>query len=417
MIDTVPFLPADRNSLAFSALFCYYIRAMKMLSYKHTLFSCYIGYIVQATVCNFAPLLYVTLSNEFNISLSKITFLVTVTFFVQIAVDFLSARYVDKLGYKKSLLLAHMLAALGFVLMGILPDLIAPYTGLFISVVLYSAGSGLLEVLISPVVEACPTTNKKGMMSLLHSFYCWGSVLVILLSTAFFAAFGRENWRILAVLWAVLPVANGIYLLFVPVNPPVSAEEKVPVRTFAKNKVFLLLILLMAASGASELAMSQWASTFAETGLHVSKTVGDLAGPCLFAVLMGTARVVYSLISEKVNLIKYMTVCAVLCMVSYLMASLSGNAVVALMGCALCGFSVGVLWPGTISIAAKNMKQGGTALFALLALAGDLGCTVGPTAIGLISDGIGSVKKGLCFAIAFPLLLIICLIPMRKIKH
>lgn len=387
---------------------------MKLLSYKHTIVACCIGYIVQAVVCNFAPLLFVTLSQEFNISLSKITFLITITFFVQLAVDMLSARYVDKLGYKASLVLAHVLSAVGFVLLGCLPYWMNAYIGLLISVVVYSIGSGLLEVLVSPVVEACPTSNKKGMMSLLHSFYCWGAVLVILLSTAFFAAFGRENWRILAVLWAILPAFNCVYLLFVPVNPPVEPVEKAPVRSFAKSRIFFLCVLLMMAAGASEQAMSQWASAFAETGLQVSKTVGDLAGPCLFAALMGTARVVYSLISEKVNLVKYMSVCGCLCILSYLLASLSADPVVALIGCGLCGFSVGVLWPGTISIAAGNIKQGGTALFAFLAFAGDMGCTVGPTVIGLISDGVGSVKKGLIYALVFPVILLLCLMQIGR---
>lgn len=390
---------------------------MKKLNFKHTIVSCFIGYIVQAIVCNFAPLLFVTFSNEFNISLSKITVLVTVTFVVQILVDLIAAKYVDKIGYRQSLVLAHVLSAAGFVMMGVLPDLFDPFSALLLSVTVYSIGSGLLEVLISPVVESCPTKNKKGMMSLLHSFYCWGSVSVILLSTAFFAAFGRDNWRILSMLWAVLPVVNCVFLFFVPINHPVEEDEKIPVSEMAKNKFFFLLILLMVAAGASEQAMSQWASTFAETGLHVSKSVGDLAGPCMFAVLMGSARLLYSFISEKVNLVKYMSFCGVLCIAAYLMASLSSNAVVSLIGCGLCGFSVGVLWPGTISIAAKHLKNGGTALFALLALAGDLGCTVGPTAIGLISDNMGSVKSGLVFGIIFPIVLIAGLFPLRKIKH
>lgn len=392
------------------------LSVMKKLTFKHTIVSCFVGYVVQAVVCNFAPLLFVTFSNEFNISLSKITALVTVTFVVQILVDFIAAKYVDKIGYRQSLVLAHVLSALGFVMMGVLPDLFDPFVALLLSVTVYSIGSGLLEVLISPVVESCPTKNKKGMMSLLHSFYCWGSVAVILLSTVFFAIFGRDNWRVLSMLWAVLPVVNCVFLFFVPINTPVEEDEKIPVSSMAKNKMFFLLILLMVAAGASEQAMSQWASTFAETGLHVSKSVGDLAGPCLFAVLMGSARLLYSFISEKVNLVRYMTFSSVLCIAAYLLASLSGNAVVSLIGCGLCGFSVGVLWPGTISIAAKHLKNGGTALFALLALAGDMGCTVGPTAIGLISDHLGSVKSGLIYGIVFPLLLIAGLIGLRKIQ-
>lgn len=390
---------------------------MKKLTYRHTIVSCFIGYVVQAIVCNFAPLLFVTFSNEFNISLSKITALVTVTFVVQILVDLVAAKYVDKIGYRQSLVLAHVLSAAGFIMMGFLPDLFDPFLALLLSVTVYSVGSGLLEVLISPVVESCPTKNKKGMMSLLHSFYCWGSVAVILLTTAFFALFGRDNWRILSMLWAVLPVINCVFLFFVPINQPVEEDEKIPVSSMAKNRMFFLLIILMVAAGASEQAMSQWASTFAETGLHVSKSVGDLAGPCMFAVLMGSARLLYSFISEKVNLVHYMTFCGVLCIAAYLMASLSSNAVVSLIGCGVCGFSVGVLWPGTISIAAKHLKNGGTALFALLALAGDLGCTVGPTAIGLISDYMGSVKSGLLYGIVFPIALIVGLLGLRKVKN
>lgn len=380
---------------------------MKSLNYKHTITACFIAYVVQAIVCNFAPLLFVSWEQEFNISIAQLTVVVTLTFFTQIAVDLLSAKYAERVGYKRSLIISHLCACTGFMLLGILPYVMKnTFAGIIISVIIYSVGSGILEVLISPVVEACPTDNKAGAMSLLHSFYCWGAVAVIVFSTLFFSLFGRENWRYLAFIWAVFSLANGVFFLFVPVAEP-KEDKETKVSSPFKEKFFYAAILLMICAGAAEQAMSQWASAFAETGLGVSKAVGDLAGPAAFAVLMGSGRVLFSKLSSKIKIEKYLFASALLCIVSYLLARFSQNPIIALIGCALCGFSVSAMWPGTISLSTKRMANS-TVLFAFLALAGDVGCTGGPTLIGIVTDALGgSIKQGLIFAIIFPVLIIV----------
>lgn len=371
---------------------------------------------MQAIVCNFAPLLFVSWEKEFNISLPQLTTIVTLTFFTQIVIDLLSAKFADKIGYKKCLFGAHLFSGIGFLLLAILPYALPnPFVGIVISVVLYSVGSGLLEVLVSPVVESCPSDNKAGAMSLLHSFYCWGTVGVIALSTIFFAVFGRENWRILTVVWAIFAILNGIFFCLVPIIEPKDEQAEKKSNSLFKNKIFMIAIVLMICSGAAELAMSQWASTFAETALGVSKTVGDLAGPMAFAVLMGSGRILFSRLSKTIDNGKYLIASAVLCILSYLLACLSPNAIISLIGCALCGLSVSAMWPGTISMSTRAMPNISTAMFAFLAVAGDIGCTSGPTLIGWLTDAVGGdLKKGLLFAIIFPVIMILAMLLMRK---
>lgn len=380
----------------------------KYLGYNHTIYACYIGYIVQAIVNNFVPLLFLTFQGTFGISLDRITYLITVNFAIQLLTDFASAKLVDRIGYRSAALIAHIMAAVGLAGLGIFPYLFKnAYVGILISVCFYAVGGGLLEVIVSPIVEACPTDKKEAAMSLLHSFYCWGQVGVVLISTLFFMVAGIRYWRILAFIWALVPFFNLFYFLKVPVNALVEEGEGMNIRELIKSKMFWLFFIMMMCSGASELAMSQWASAFAESGLGISKTMGDLAGPCLFAVFMGSARAFYGKNSEKISLQQFMKLSCALCIVSYQLAALSLNPVLALAGCALCGLSVGIMWPGTFSLAAKSMRNGGTAMFAFLALAGDIGCAGGPTLVGIISNAFGdNLQKGLIFAGAFPVVLL-----------
>ena len=378
--------------------------------YQSTVYACFVGYIVQAIVNNFVPLLFLTFHNSFGIPLIKITFLVTLNFGVQLVVDLASVGFVDRIGYRLSLMIAHGCAALGLVLLAFLPELLPdPYTGILISVVLYAIGGGLLEVLVSPVVESCPTPNKEAAMSLLHSFYCWGHVGVVLLSTAFFAVFGIARWRILACIWAVLPLLNLFAFSRVPMTSLIKeGETGMSLMQLCKNRLFWILMLLMICAGASEQAVSQWASTFAEQGLGVSKTLGDLMGPMLFAILMGTSRAVYGKLGDKLPLEKCILGCSLLCLGSYLVISLCPIPAISLIACGICGFSVGIFWPGTFSMAAAALPTGGTAMFALLALGGDLGCSGGPTYVGAISSSLGGdLKKGILLAVIFPLLILL----------
>lgn len=385
--------------------------------YNHTIYASFIGYIVQAVVNNFIPLLFLTFQTTYEISLDKITLLVTFNFGIQLLVDMASVKFVDRIGYRICIVAAHIFSAAGLVGLTVLPEVLpSPFAGLLISVAVYAIGGGLIEVLVSPIVEACPTERKESAMSLLHSFYCWGHVGVVIVSTVYFQLAGIENWKYLAWFWALIPAANALYYAKVPIASLMDEGEKgLTLRQLFGSRLFWIMMLLMVCAGACEQGISQWASAFAEKGLGVTKVVGDLAGPLLFAVLMGTARVFYGKYSEKIPLEKFMALSGVLCLGSYLLAALSKSPVLALAGCGLCGLSVGILWPGTFSMSAKGIRGGGTAMFALLALAGDLGCSGGPTFVGMMSEVFGEdLKKGILAGAVFPILLQIGLTLNRK---
>ena len=382
---------------------------MKKFGYKHTIYACFIGYIVQAIVNNFVPLLFLTFHTTYGIPLSKITFLVTFNFALQMVIDFVSAGFIDRIGYRASAILAHVFAAAGFILLTILPECMSdPFAGILISVLVYAVGGGLLEVLISPIVEACPTDNKETAMSMLHSFYCWGHVAVVLLSTIFFSVAGIENWKYMALFWALIPICNIFLFAKVPINHLIAEDETgLGMRELFQRKAFWILMLMMVCAGASEQAVSQWASTFAELGLGVSKTIGDLAGPMFFAIMMGSARAIYGKFGERINLEHFMVYSGLLCVVSYLITALSPWPFVSLIGCGICGLSVGIMWPGTFSMAAAGIKNGGTLMFALFALAGDVGCSMGPTVVGMVSSAAGdNLNRGILAGIVFPILLL-----------
>lgn len=387
-------------------------------NYEKTITACFIGYIVQAIVNNFIPLLFLTFQSGYHIPLSKITMLVTINFGLQLIVDLLSVSFVDKIGYRTSMVLAHIFAAAGLILLTILPECFSdPFVGFLLSVMVYAIGGGLLEVLVSPVVEACPTEHKEQTMSLLHSFYCWGHVGVVLTSTAFFYFFGIENWKIMAVIWAFIPLGNAFLFTRVPIASLIEDGERgLTMKELFSMKIFWLLLLMMVCAGASEQAVSQWASTFAENGLGVPKSIGDLAGPMAFAILMGSSRALYGKYGAKMNLDRFMIYSGLLCIASYLGISLIPNPVIGLLSCALCGLSVGILWPGTFSKASATLPRGGTAMFALLALGGDLGCSSGPTLVGMISSCFqDNLKAGILAAVIFPLLLLFCIFFCKKI--
>lgn len=383
-------------------------------NFKHTITAAYGGYITQAVVNNFIPLLFLIFQDQFGIRLEQITLLVTVNFAVQLLVDLLSAKFIDRIGYRRAIVAAHIFAAAGLAGLAFLPFILPPFAGLVTCVVLYAVGGGLTEVLISPIVEACPTENKAGAMGLLHSFYCWGSVGAILISTLFLQIFGKESWQVLAIFWAVLPLMNAVYFTQVPIKTLTQDGESMTIRELCRSKLFWLLVVLMLCAGGSELAMSQWASAFAESALGVPKTVGDLLGPCFFAVLMGTSRVIYAKLSTKIKLLPVIIGCCALCIFSYILTAFAPVPMLSLLGCGLCGFSVGVLWPGTFSLAAEKSPKGGTAMFALLALAGDLGCSSGPTVVGFASGALGGLNAGLPFAMIFPAAMIIAAIACRR---
>ena len=387
--------------------------------YQKTLAACYLGFITQAIAANFAPLLFLTFQNTYGISLEKIALIPVVFYLTQLLIDLGATKFADKIGYRICVVTSQVVSAAGLVLLAILPEILPlPFLGILIAVIFYAVGSGLVEVLVSPIVEACPFENKDGRMSLLHSFYCWGAVGVILGSTLFFAVFGIEHWRILTLIWALVPLVNIFQFLTCPIERLAEDGESLPLGKLFRMPLLWMMILLMICSGASEATIAQWASAFTESALGVSKTVGDLAGPCLFAAFMGISRILYGKMSTKLNLTKAMLLSGLLCVACYLLASLSPLPILGLAGCALCGFSVGIMWPGTISLSSQKCPQGGTAMFAVLALAGDFGSTVSPAIAGSLSEMAGgNLKAGLLAATFFPILLVVRLFVLnRKMK-
>lgn len=384
--------------------------------YQKTLIACYLGFITQAITANFAPLLFLTFHRTYQISLGRIAFISTAFFFTQLLIDLFCAKYVDKIGYRKSVVASEIFSAAGLIGLAFLPSLLPdPYVGIMISVIIYAMGSGLIEVLVSPIVEACPFDNKDSVMSLLHSFYCWGSVGVILLSTIFFAIFGIENWRILSCVWALIPLFNTFNFISCPIESLTEEGEGFSIRQLFHIPIFWIALILMVCAGASEISMAQWASAYVESALGISKNIGDIIGPCLFAIMMGISRFFYGKYGEKLDLMKFMIGSGALCLVCYLLSALAPLPFLNLVGCSLCGFSVGIMWPGTISIASKKIPLGGTAMFAFLAMAGDLGGAVGPGIVGLVTQAANdNLKIGVLAGCVFPAVLVLSVLLLKR---
>ena len=380
------------------------------MNYKKTLIACLSSYVVQAIIVNLAPLLFLTFQKSFGISFSAVSLLITVNFCVQLTVDLICAKYVDKIGHRAAMIFGHTAATIGLICMAVLPSIFPnPYIALVLSTMIYAIGGGIIEVLVSPLVEACPTKNKEGTMSLLHSFYSWGQVMVTILTCLFFAVFGIENWRILTLIWALVPTFLAVIFIKLPL-PAITAEGEVGLSLgqLFKKGLFWLLLLLMLCSGASEQGVIQWASVFAEKTLGLSKSVGDLVGPLTFAILMGLCRTLFARYSEKIPLEKFIIFSSFLCVAGYLITVFSNSTILSLLGFALCGFSVGIMWPGTLSVGAAGIRGGGTAMFAMFAVAGDIGCSAGPTIVGFFADIFGGdLKVGLLVGTIFPAILIV----------
>ena len=384
---------------------------MTALNYQKTKIACYLGFITQAISANFAPLLFLKFHHDYQISLGNIAWISTCFFFTQLLIDLFCAKFVDRIGYRVCVVASEVCSAAGLIGLAFLPEIFPnPLAGILCSVILYAMGSGLIEVLCSPIIEACPFDNKEATMSLLHSFYCWGAVGTILISTIFFLIFGIESWKWLAVLWALIPIVNIYNFATCPIEYLVDEENGMKVTELFRKPLFWIAICLMICSGASELAMAQWASAYAEAALGLSKTVGDLAGPCMFAVAMGISRVIFGKYGERIDLMKFMASSGILCVICYFLTALSSNPILGLIGCIVCGFSVGIMWPGTISISSKEFPMGGTAMFALLAMAGDLGGSIGPGIVGRVTQSAGNnIQVGMGVGLVFPFILLIML--------
>ena len=390
---------------------------MQKINYKSTLHACYLGYITQALIVNLPPLLFVIFQDKFKLSFTMLGSLVAVVFVIQLIVDALAIKFVDKIGHRASAIIAHTFAAVGMIALAFLPRILPqPFIGLIIASILYAVGGGLIEVLVSPIVESLPGEAKASSMSLLHSFYSWGQVLVIIVSTVAMLLLGQDLWYVLPLVWALLPIITLIRFIQVPLMPLEEESKRTPLKTLLTSKVFLIAILLMVCSGAAEQAMAQWASLFAERGLGISKTLGDLFGPCLFAVMMGIMRTLYGIKGQKINMQRILVLCSVLCILSFAITALVPVPAIALFGCSLCGLTVSLMWPGMLSLTAGAFPSGGTAMFAILALGGDLGCSIGPSLTGIVADS-SNLNMGLLAGMIFPAVMLVGLLIMKPLLN
>jgi Major Facilitator Superfamily. len=389
------------------------------LTYRHTFITCYFGYITQAIAVNLLPLFFIIFQTDFGISFEKLGRLIFIFFVTQIIVDLIIVKYVDRIGYRIACVLAHCFSTVGIASLSILPLIMPPYTGLVISVIIYAVGSGTIEVIISPIIDAIPSEAKASNMSLLHSFYCWGQLLTVVVTTVLLKIIGGGLWFILPALWALIPFYNIFRFIRTPLVPPMPEEKRMTAKDLLKNKMFIVSLVLMTCAGAAELAMAQWASLFAETSLNIPKMAGDILGPGMFALCMAIGRTIYGVWGHKFNLTKVMSGCSVLCIACYLLTALSPLPVFAIIGCSLCGFSVCLMWPGVLSLSSEKFPYGGTAMFGICAIFGDLGCSIGPWLTGVVADSVPEtwgLKAGLLTSIIFPVVMIIGIMLLNKSK-
>lgn len=384
--------------------------------YLPTKLAGYVGFIVQAVVNNFLPILFIVFRNVYNLSYEKLGRLILVNFVTQMFVDLLTPKIVEKAGYRKTAIMSQLFAAIGLISLGILPNLISDtYFAIVISVIIYASGSGITEVILSPMIDMLPTGNKSGNMAVLHSFYCWGQAFTVLGTTALVSVFGYHNWQYIPLIWAAIPFLNTFSFLKVPIVEPSPDQKTATFAELIKKPLFLLYMLMMLCAGASEIAMAQWASIFAQNALGVSKVIGDIAGPCAFALFMGTGRVVYAKFSKKVSFTKLLIFLNVLCFVCYIVVGFCKISFVALIFCAICGFTVSISWPGIYSAGARTFKNGGAVMFSVFAMSGDTGCAVGPWIIGIFADRFG-LNVGFAVASVFPLLMVLCGLYILKLR-
>lgn len=391
------------------------------MTYKHTLHSCYLAYVTQAAVVNLAPILFVIFQTEFGLTYQQIGALSLINFLTQLSIDAVAIKTLDKVGYRPAAIGCCACCTLGFLLLAICPAIWpGEFFALCLPVIVYAVGGGLAEVIVSPIADSLPLENKEGSMALVHGAYSWGQAAVVLVSTCTLAIIGHARWQWLPLIWAILPLYNLFRFCRVPLMPTIPDEHRTPLRDLLKNGTLWLFLLVMLCAGASEVAMSQWSSLFAEKALGVNKVLGDIAGPCLFAVFMGLGRIGFGKFGTKWKLSRILLLCALLAIVCYLLTAFFPHPIISLTACALTGLAVSLMWPGTVSLSAAAFPLGGAALFAFLALFGDLGCSVGPWLTGVVSDAVSvsnsdmALRIGLAAGTIFPLTLFVTLFFLKS---
>lgn len=376
------------------------------INYTPTKISAYVGYFVQAIVNNFLPILFVAFQDIYGIGYEKLGRLIVFNFITQMVTDILSPKIISLLGYRKTAVMCQLIAALGLTLAAVLPNVLPnAYIGIVLAVIVYAFASGLMEVIISPMIEMLPTSNKSGNMSLLHSFYCWGQAITTVGTTLLLSAFGYRGWTYIPLIWAIVPFINAFSFIRVPIVEPQPERKSDSFRVLFSDRRFRVFMLIMLCAGASEIAMAEWASVFAQNALGVSQIAGDLAGPCAFSLFMGLGRLLYAAFSEKISYRSTVIVLGLCCAVCYYIAAFASIPIFALAACALCGFTVSILWPGTISAGAVAFPRGDAVMFSVFAMCGDIGCCIGPWLLGVVAEHF-TLNIGFAVSSFFPLLMV-----------
>ncbi|MBQ6884261.1 MAG: MFS transporter [Clostridia bacterium] len=386
-------------------------------SYKSTKIACFAGFVVQAIINNFLPLLFIIFNTRYNLNYEQLGRLLFINFFVQLIVDALTPAVVKHIGYRGAAIACHGLAAVGLCLLGILPLLFPKqiYTCVIIAIIIYATGSGIIEVCISPIVEMLPGDKKGADMAFSHSFYCWGQAFTVLVSTILIYLIGQDGWQLIPIIWAVIPFVNMFNFMRVPIVEQVDEPVSKTAKALFKNRDFWIFAIIMICAGASEITMAEWASIFTQQALGVSKTVGDLLGPCAFAICMGSGRVIFGLFDGKFNPKKALIINNILCVICYVGVAVCSIEWLSLVACALCGFTVSLSWPGTYSMAARYFPTGGTLMFSLLALCGDFGCSIGPWTMGIVANST-TLQMGFLVCAIFPAIMVVTAPFLRKEK-
>ena len=385
-------------------------------NYKITKYTCYLFYVLQGTLLNLTPLLFVPLMEQYGLSYMKLGALASVNFATQLIVDIVLSKLTDKHRYRISLRLSASAAFIGYMIFAWAPGRLGdPYTWLLIGTVVYSIGAGLMEITISPLIHALPDKAKGKSMAILHSFYAWGVVLTVIVSTSVLAIIGRDKWNFIVTGWLIVPVIGFILSCIMPVPKPESGENERTAGSFRIliKPAFILFLAMIFFGSCAEAVMTQWSSAFLERAVGLDKLIGDIAGMSMFALMLGLCRMASAALDKKISLSTYMMLGTIGAVICYIIVSVSNVAAVSLIFCALTGFMVGMLWPGTLVLAADAFPKAGAWLFAYLAVAGDLGGVFGPWITGAIADRSG-LNAGLGAAAIFPVIGLICMIIYKR---
>lgn len=379
--------------------------ALTAKSYQLTTISCFVGIFCQAVSSNITAILFIPLMTLYGLSYVHLGLLVGINFTTQVLVDIIASRLVDRYGFRVFVLPSDILAVIGLVLFGLTPVLFDNIlTGLVFSTIIFSASCGLQEVMLSPIVNAIPHNDKGPAMALMHSFYAWGQVATIIITTLFLFFFGIENWQVIVFLWALVPLVNFFMFLAAPFPGVIHENQRMTMRDLILKPFYLVALLAIMGGAATELVMNQWSSTFSEKVLELPKVTGDILGMCGFAVFLGLGRVLYGRYGSKINMNNVLVGSAAAAVVCYIAVAISPLPAISLAACAVCGLAASLLWPGTLVITAEKYPLAGAWIFAILAAAGDIGAASGPFAAGVITDLTRQMPSILQFAASLQLL-------------